>query len=116
MFISGTKSQTKQNKALGKTHTTKSTAMPINILVSANSCGEIDDDDNGEWPPAEEIPARHAAAWRIFIAVIIVVVVTMITMNVGIPTPYTKAIKVVDKFLVTSLELTGYGSINDGAR
>ena len=58
-----TKSQTKRNMALGKTHTTKNTAMPINILVSANSCGEIDDDDNDERPPAEEIPARHAAAW-----------------------------------------------------
>lgn len=88
--ISGRKSQTTRSKAKGETHTMNSTAMPINILVSATSWGEIDDSDDDERPFAEEISARHAAASRIFIAVIIVAVVTMIIITPGMPAPYTK--------------------------
>ena len=46
--------------------------------------------DDDERPFAEEISARHAAASRIFIAVIIVAVVTMIIITPGMPAPYTK--------------------------
>ena len=69
------------------------TEVPINILVSATSRGEIDndeDDDDDERPLAEEVPARQAAAWPIFIAVIIVDVVTTIITTPGMPAPYTK--------------------------
>ena len=67
------------------------TAIPINILVSATSWGEIDDDDvDDNWPLAEEVPARHAAAWRIYNDVIIVVAVTTVTTTAGMPAPYTK--------------------------
>ena len=73
-------------------HTTKSIEVPINILVNAISRGEIDDDDddNDELPLAEDVTALHAAAWRIFIAVIAVVVVTTIITVTGMPAPYTK--------------------------
>ena len=67
-----------------------STAMPINILVSASSWETDDDDDDDDLPLAEELPARHAAAWRIFNEVIIVVAVTTITTTAGMPAPYTK--------------------------
>ena len=70
------------------------TEVPINILVSATSRGEIGDDDNDDddddRPLAEEAPARQAAAWRIFIAVIIVDVVTAIITTPGMLAPYTK--------------------------
>jgi len=89
MSISGRKSQMKRNKANGETHTMNSTDTPINILVSDNSWGEIDDNDDEE-PLAEELPALHAAAWRIFIAVVIVAAVTTNTITTAMPAPYTK--------------------------
>ena len=90
MFNSGRKRHTKRNRARGKTHTMNSTAIPINILVSANSWGEIDDDDDDEEESlAEEVTALHVAAWRIFTAVIIVVATTTVTITTGMPAPYT---------------------------
>ena len=60
-----------------------STEIPVNILVNATAWGEIDDSADDERPLAEEILDLHAAASRIFIAVVIVAVVTTIIITPG---------------------------------